>query len=150
MDFFPSAAGGLTPSSTQDQDDRARALLERIATLPAMDREQVLSFRIRAARYVDLLHNLVAAHGNAMKHVSEALQAGDAAAAQQIAHSLRGDAAVLGAAQLTSAAAELEMKLRLQPCAADVAPQIDAVLTQLWAIADALDMLAPPRDDPGA
>jgi HPt (histidine-containing phosphotransfer) domain-containing protein len=143
MDFFPSASGDLTPSSAQDQDGLARALLERIATLPAMDREQVLSFRIRAARYVDLLRSLVAAHGNAMKRVREALQAGDTAAARQIVHSLRGDAAVLGAAQLTRVAAELEMKLRVKAKATDVSAEIEAELDALWAIADALDMPEP-------
>jgi two-component system, sensor histidine kinase and response regulator len=124
----------------REEDLRAAGLLDQIAALPGMDREQVLSFRIRAARYEDLLRSLVASHGNAMKRVGETLQQGDVACAIRIAHSLRGDAAVLGAAGLTRAAAELEAALRLREHDGDVRAQIDAVIEELRPIAHALGM----------
>ena len=129
--------------SARERDARARALLERIAVLPGMDREQVLSFRIRAERYVDSLRSLVASHGNAMQRVNEALLRGDRTSAVQIAHFLRGDAAVLGAANLTRAAAELEGRLRAQEPAARVRAEIDAVIAELWTLADAIGLPDP-------
>jgi two-component system, sensor histidine kinase and response regulator len=122
----------------RQQDLRAGSLLDQIAALPGMDREQVLSFRIRAARYVDLLRSLVASYGNAMKRVREALQQRDVACASRIAHSLRGDAAVLGAAGLTHAAAELEAALRVREDDDDLRAQIGAVVEELRCIAQVL------------
>jgi CheY-like chemotaxis protein len=129
-----SAARAAQATAAADAD----AALEGLAALADMDREQVLSFRGKAARYLDLLGALVARHGGDMAQLAAHLEAGDLAAARQLAHSLRGNAAMLGAARLVHAAEQLEAFL-LQD---DAAPPLALVEPEIGDIREALAALA--------
>jgi PAS domain S-box-containing protein len=119
------------------------ALLRRIAQLPGMDREHVLSFQGRAGEYIGLLRKLVATHARAMERVAGFLADGAVGAAAEVAHALRGDAAVLGAERLKQAAADLEAELRLLaggPLGADLlAPEMEDIAGEFAAIAASLE-----------
>lgn len=129
----PSGASGAAAAATE-----ADAALERVAALPDMDPEQVLSFRGRAARYLDLLHGLLARHAADMAQLAAHLEAGDTAAARQLAHALRGNAAMLGAARLVRAAGQLQALL-LQD---DTAPPLALIEPEMGDIREALAALA--------
>ncbi|MDE2604648.1 MAG: PAS domain S-box protein [Burkholderiales bacterium] len=143
----PAAAGtGAAPRQAQarasESDTADRDLLRRIAQSPGMDREHVLSFQNRAGDYIALLRKLVATHADAVDRVTGLLAAGAGDAATEVAHALRGDAAVLGAQRLMQAAADLESELRLLaggPFGADLlAPEMEDIAAEFAAIAAAL------------
>jgi HPt (histidine-containing phosphotransfer) domain-containing protein len=131
----------------------ADATLEGLAALPDMDCEQVLSFRGKAERYLELLRGLVARHSGDMAQLAAHLEAGDTAAARQLAHSLRGNAAMLGAARLVHAAEQLEALLLQDdavPPAAMVEPEMGDIGAALAALATMLGVpleAAAPRLD---
>ncbi|MDE2606685.1 MAG: PAS domain S-box protein [Burkholderiales bacterium] len=143
----PTDVAAPSTASAPLEPADAQAELERIAGRPDMDREQVLSFRHRAAKYLDLLRSLVFRHAQDMAQVAVHLEAGDAAEARKLAHALRGDAAVLGAARLMRAAGELEALLRQEadaPDAGKVQLAIETVREAHSAIAITLGLPVPP------
>jgi len=94
-------------------------------------------------RYLDLMGRFVTAHAADARHLVAALSAGDAEAARQRAHALKGVAGTLGATALQSAAADLELAIREERPADAFVPALARELeaVQRW-VAEAVASLA--------
>jgi two-component system sensor histidine kinase/response regulator len=77
------------------------------------------------AFYASMLRKFVAAQEDATARVQQALDFGDLATAERIAHTLKGVAGNLGATDLQASAAQLETALRTGAQAADLAQALD-------------------------
>jgi two-component system, sensor histidine kinase and response regulator len=107
-------------------------------------------------RYVALLGKFAEQQGGTVEIIRLALSNGDAAAAERAAHSLKGSAATLGAAQLAVAAAETESAVRegrdaedtLRSLSMSLDPVIKSIMTSLPAEADGSSQA--PGGDPDA
>jgi two-component system sensor histidine kinase/response regulator len=69
----------------------------------------------RVDRYADLLNTFVRDQGTTGERIAAAMEQGDSALAERLAHTLNGVGGQLGAAELSSYAAELESALRARP-----------------------------------
>lgn len=113
--------------------------LEHIAGLAGMNRERVLEFRPRAAKYVQLLAQAATAHRADLERVAQALADRDHSRARQLAHSIKGAAGMLGADALMVAAAGLEHAIGPDGCAEDVQVRVGAVREALDAVVAAVE-----------
>ncbi len=87
-------------------------VMARLAAEPGVDTVQGLAvLRGKRHRYLALLHELVSTHGEDMRHLAAALQAGERETARRIAHTLKGTSATLGVTVLSEAAKQLESSL---------------------------------------
>ena len=146
-------AGAVPPVPTfTNADDLAtlQTAMRHLAGVPGLDTARGLAaVRGNAGKYLGMLRDLVASHGDDMTLLGCRLDAGDHAAALRLAHTLKGTAGTLGADRLAQAAGRLEQALRDSPPArrrgAAIDPGIAAVASELHALAAALPPLpAPP------
>ena len=101
----PVTATGLLRTPLQ-------STLASLADTPGLDLARGLGvLRGNAEKYLDLLVRFVAAHTDDMARLTASLDAGDPAAAQRIAHTLKGTAATLGAETLSAMARRVEEAL---------------------------------------
>ncbi|MBS1228414.1 MAG: luxQ [Proteobacteria bacterium] len=127
-------------------DGAARA---QLADIPGLNLERGLaSLRGNFGKYRELLGRFVDAHADDMTRLRASLAQGEQAAAQRLAHTLRGTGATLGADQLAAAAQCLENALRAQqvgsPDSRDLDAAVAAVDDELASLAAALPALAAP------
>ena len=92
----------------------------------------------RPALYRSLLGKFVAGQHDAIARVERALQAGDAATAERVAHTLKGVAGSIGATALQQSADQLEQALRDQLPAPAVVDRLASTQALLLPIVDAL------------
>ena len=89
------------------------AILAGLAAVPGLDvAKGVATMRGKADKYLQLLQRFMACHADDMRSLAALLKEGDRAAAQMLAHSLKGAAATLGAEQLAERARRVESMLR--------------------------------------
>jgi two-component system sensor histidine kinase/response regulator len=92
------------------------------------------------ALYLTLLRKFVASQAEAVQQVRVALDHGQVADAERVAHTLKGLAASLGAQNLCQEAGELEYRLQtpgeqpLEPCLAQTEAELDALVAALRAL----------------
>jgi CheY-like chemotaxis protein len=103
-------SGGITSIASADGDEK---LLARLGAEPDMDISSGIRMLCgKRQRYMALVREAVALHGNDMDQLRDALNAGDEMTATRIAHSLKGVASQLGMTGLADSARELEDLLR--------------------------------------
>jgi signal transduction histidine kinase/DNA-binding response OmpR family regulator/HPt (histidine-containing phosphotransfer) domain-containing protein/CHASE3 domain sensor protein len=94
--------------------------------------------------YLKLLRQFVEQQGPAVEQITGALEAGDRALAERLAHTLKGVAGSIGAAPVQSAAGVLEKLIRDRARAEEVASAKHQVTTHLTPLVEALrDVLQP-------
>jgi two-component system sensor histidine kinase/response regulator len=93
----------------------------------------------KTALYRRLLQKFVALEGDAIGQVRAALDAGDAVAAERVAHTLKGTAGSIGATALQAEAAALEQALHERAARAALEPLLQACSAQLEPLVLALD-----------
>jgi len=105
-------------------------------------RRGLSALRDNTGKYLTLLGRFVAAHTNDMRELSEHLAAGDLAAARNVAHTLKGTSATLGAEEVARSAEHLEDMIRAwNDAPVDMAlfhPEMEAIDRELGRIAEAL------------
>jgi PAS domain S-box-containing protein len=105
----------------------------------------------RPSLYQSLLSKFVAGQHDAVERVEQALQAGDAATAERLAHTLKGVAGSIGATALQQAADLLEQSLRERMASEALAPRLQDTRQRLGALIEALRAQLPNNGaTPGA
>ncbi|QDQ28946.1 response regulator [Chitinimonas arctica] len=135
-------------------DDAQAAPTEPVATgilpdsIPGLDMQAGLRRVLgKPDRYIDLLRGFVTSQADAMKQIDAALQQGDAATAQRVAHTLKGLAGNIGAGLLSRQAAAVETALRAgQSAEAEQAELSKGLATQI----DAIEAILPVPASPSA
>jgi PAS domain S-box-containing protein len=92
----------------------------------------------RPTLYQSLLAKFVAGQHDAVERVEQALQAGDAATAERLAHTLKGVAGSIGATALQQAADLLEQSLRERMAPEALAPRLQDTRQRLQPLIEAL------------
>jgi PAS domain S-box-containing protein len=94
-------------------DDAVNAVLARLATVSALNLAQGLALLpARPQKYLALLRRFEQSHGGDMARLKQCLAEGDRAAAQRIAHTLKGTAAMLSIDGIAAIAVRLDAVLR--------------------------------------
>ena len=134
----------------------ATAALQQLRQLPGLDVARGLAaLRGKPSKYLDLLRQFVAGHADDMSRLTVLVAADDRAAARNLAHTLKGVSATLGAGQITDPARRLEEAFRADPqmpldhvsIEADMA-SIRGELTRLAAAIPPAESIAPVQADP--
>lgn len=117
--------------------------LERLDALPGMSVQRGLSaLRGNAVKYLALLRRFVEAHLCDMDKLSAHLAAGDLASARNVAHTLKGTSATLGAEDIARHAEHLEDGVRAwKDAPVDLErfrPEMEAIQRELRRIAETL------------
>ncbi|WP_427911413.1 Hpt domain-containing protein [Ramlibacter sp. MMS24-I3-19] len=107
-----------------------------------MHRDLVLAFRLTPAKYLRLFASFLERNTRTPQAMRECLQRQGLVGAGAMAHSLAGEAAVLGAVAVQRSATAVEEGLRL----ADAQEALDAVLADIDELESALAQLAGPPD----
>jgi two-component system, sensor histidine kinase and response regulator len=94
----------------------------------------------KADRYAKLLQKFADRQAGTVSDIRSALDAGDKAAAERAAHSLKGSASSLGANALAERAAEAEAAIK---SGQDVDAALDALSESLRAVVSAIQTAAP-------
>jgi two-component system sensor histidine kinase/response regulator len=131
-DGLGSAAVSVTPEPKPAADPALLAGLRHITQLDVA--QGLLHTRDQAALYTSLLRKFVAAQADAAMRVQQCLAAGDRAAAELIAHTLKSVSANLGALRLQDSAGRLETALRQGA----TQPHTAAALTETQTLLDVL------------
>jgi PAS domain S-box-containing protein len=136
------------PPSDVPTEETDAELRRRLTTIPGLDMAAGLR-RLggRLASYAGLLRRFVTHHANTGTLLRQRLAAGNAADARQIAHSLRGAAANLGARDVAAAAASLENVLAQWTVTAHDTP-LAAVESTLATLIEAVRDALPPEPPP--
>jgi PAS domain S-box-containing protein len=87
----------------------------------------------RPEQYINLLRRFAERHGDNVAEITAALDSGDAALAQRLAHTLKGVAATMGADAVAAAAMEIETGLKNGGKVADAIPDLRRELEPLIA-----------------
>jgi CheY-like chemotaxis protein len=123
----------------------AEARLGRVAALPGMHRDFVLAYGGRARKYLELLGAFIARHAGTPQALRGHLAGGHPETAADLAHSLAGEAAVLGIRSVQRSANAMEDDL-LQAGGPDMeTAQVDLEELEraLLAVTDAADLASP-------
>jgi signal transduction histidine kinase/DNA-binding response OmpR family regulator/HPt (histidine-containing phosphotransfer) domain-containing protein len=96
--------------------------------------------------YLSLLHKFVAGQADADRRLSEALAAGDKGAAERLAHTVKGLAGTIGAADLQQRSAMLESAIRDDLPEAETRPRMDAWSDALRRMTTALRAALPQAE----
>ncbi len=97
--------------------------------------------------YLRMLNMFTAGHGNAWAEIRQALDAGDQAAAERLAHSVKGVAGTIGAAHLQECAAGLEQAIRNRHEPETVEEQLRTFQGALREVVTGLEATLPPPPD---
>lgn len=100
----------MTPGRVTSEEEA----LVMISQASGMDRERVLEFKGRAARYLQILALSIPQDRLAIGEVRQLIRDGSAEQASQVVHRLSGSSAMLGLQSFSRCAAELALLLREQ------------------------------------
>jgi CheY-like chemotaxis protein len=134
-------------------DADTESTLAALALLPGFDAAAGLRRLMgRPAPYLALLRRFVDTYADGLLPLHTALAAGDPAAAERFAHTLRGVAASIGCTTLPPLAQATELALRDRVASSALAPHLhalaEALAQQTAALAAALPDVAPPAPPP--
>ncbi len=140
----PSPAAAEPASNS----DRPRPTAATISPLPApvVGLDTALGLRRVGGShslYLSILRKFIAAHRLACADISAALDNGDAALAERLAHSLKGVAATLGAEQIKTDAGLLEAVLRSRAPPLEIEQSLAKLATTLGTLIVALERVLP-------
>jgi two-component system, sensor histidine kinase and response regulator len=154
--YKPGAAAALADARAGTAPPQSADNLPAIANL---DTKDGLS-RVGGNRvlYTKLLRQFIDQHALTVEQVTDALAKGDAALAERLAHTLKGVAGNIGAAQVQSAAGALEKAIRARAPATNVdaaqrhlAGALHPLVTQLQAVLPSVsDSPTPPTSSPSS
>ncbi len=156
----PTAIRPSTPDSSftavLSAEAYATAALQQLRQLPGLDVARGLAaLRGKPSKYLDLLRQVVAGHADDMSRLAALVAADDRAAARNLAHTLKGVSATLGAGQIADPARRLEEAFRADPLMALNHESIEAdmasirgELTRLAAAIPPAEAIAPVQADP--
>jgi len=145
------APDGQIPAATRSaRVQHPEVHLERLDALPGMNVQRGLSaLRGSTVKYLALLGRFVESHLDDMNKLTAHLVAGDLAAARNVAHTLKGTGATLGAEAVARSAEHLEDMIRaLNDAPVDMDlfhPEMGAIERELGRIAETLP---PPVETP--
>ncbi|WP_310385642.1 response regulator [Roseateles sp.] len=136
LNVAPSPASATVESSSAAANN---ARLSRLARLPGLSLAKGLAaLRGNSDKYLNLLTRLQQSNAHSAANLRAQLAVGHTAGARQIAHTLKGTAAALGALRLADTAAIIEARLRVtgtadapQPGASDMAALLAAEIALL-------------------
>ena len=168
--WLPMATAGLASFQVAGSGQRALVSMAPVPTRPALEAAssalgaQAGLAGLRALSGLNVDTGLAALSGNAAKYLDllarfvesslEALlgvDAGQAAAVQALAHTLKGTAGTLGLEAMAAVAAQFEQQLRQGSASAtDRAAALHALHAELIALAAALPAAAPSAAEPAA
>ena len=97
--------------------------------------------------WLSLLRRFAARYGRCAQDIGEALDRGDAASAERLAHTVKGLAGTLGAGRLQHLARQLEVAIREQPVHAMVAAPLDAFEMALAGLVAQIESQLGPVDE---
>ena len=138
----PADAAGPAAAATAAADNAASP--EPFAGIPGLDTALGLkTMRGRTASYVRLLRLFAATHAADIEGVRRGLAAGDWHEATRLAHSLKGAAALLGAARIRALAAELEAALHERRAPAGIEALAATVAAELVPLVAAIRAALP-------
>ncbi|SIQ46389.1 two-component system, unclassified family, sensor histidine kinase and response regulator [Aromatoleum tolulyticum] len=121
-----------------------RAILARLRRVPGLDPDLgVRRLMGKEDFYLSLLRKFVTGYGDFTARLDAALAGGDLAAAERLAHSLKGLAGQIGATVLQEVAAELERNLHAGCPAADIDEARDRAARALADLIEALSQALP-------
>ena len=130
----PRGAGERAPSAMKPGAPAVTLEIDGLDTAAGLRR--VLG---RVDRYLAMLRGFLAGQSTAVQSLQDALRAGDRPGAQRIAHTLKGLAGNIGAAELQEQAAAVERGLDEGSAVDDLLPELDRELArQVAAISAAL------------
>lgn len=106
--------------------------LARLAGIPGLNLPRGLSMvRGNIVKFLELVSQFVASHGDDMARLSELLARGEREAAGRLVHTLKGTAATLGAEQISGMARGLEIALHQSTDDEDDRREIDMLIDAL-------------------
>jgi two-component system sensor histidine kinase/response regulator len=112
-DSGPARAPAAARPATPAPEAVAEAAMARLSALPGVDTAQILvTLRGNTGRYLALIDNFLASHGDDMSLLAASLAEGDHVTAVRVAHTLKGTGGLMGAKRLAELAARLEQMLR--------------------------------------
>jgi HPt (histidine-containing phosphotransfer) domain-containing protein len=136
------APSRASQTNTTSEQHPLTCLTDRLSAISGLDVSQGISITQNdCAKYLDFLHMFARRHKEDMKHVLELLAIGDVQEAQEIAHTLRGVAATLGATNIANLTIQLESALFHHATAAEcttLAQQCEDELIKLVAAIESL------------
>ena len=132
-------ASGQAQSPRPPSADGVAADPDRLPAISGLDTANGLT-RVggNSRLYLKLLRQFVEQQGSADEQITRALEAGDRALAERLAHTLKGVAGSIGAALVQSAAGVLEKLIRDRAGAAEVASAKQQVTSHLTPLVEAL------------
>jgi len=137
--WLPSSAVSPAPTS-----DAAEMIPAALAAIPGLDAKRGLKMlNGHLITYRRLLRQFAADHGEDMARLRTLLAEREHAAAQRIAHTLKGSAGNLGATEVQRLVTALDAKMREGGEAAQIEPLVDALETELTQLAAALRVALP-------
>ncbi|MFT3963369.1 PAS domain S-box protein [Propionivibrio sp.] len=122
-------------------------LLRRLAAIPGFAGESGLA-RVRgnAAKFRQVLALFLTRHGGDLEALRQCVDAGDTARAEQLAHSLKGSAGLIGATDVARLAAALIDAVRTGAGAARIDRQFAALAPALRALIEGLEQAVAGED----
>ncbi|MFC5301050.1 PAS domain S-box protein [Azospira restricta] len=142
--WLPGAPARLPESGADAAAGDDDALLQRLAAIPGLETQAGLRTVLgRVGRYVDLLRRFEQLHGDDARQLRTLVDAQDADAVRQFAHTLKGVAATLGAGGVEAAAAALEAAARERQPAAEIDRLAAALELALTALVEGLRRALP-------
>ncbi|MBM4201568.1 MAG: response regulator, partial [Gammaproteobacteria bacterium] len=138
----PTVAAGQPQTGDQTSE-----LIARLAAIEGLDTAQGLEYLGQQTDvYLRVLRIFAGRCADDMDALRAALDGGAAADARRIAHSIKGNAAILGATQVQPLAAQLEAAIKAGKDVAELAELTDRVEVVYGALAEALSRVLGARE----
>jgi PAS domain S-box-containing protein len=137
-----NAATALTLLPTETEDDSA--LLERLATIPGLDLDAaLLMMRGKVRKFSRLLSLFADGHKHDVARLNQLMTAGDWAAIETLAHTLKGSAGNMRASAISKTAAALVTALRSKAEADEIERLHTALAAELTRLIDGIRAALP-------
>jgi signal transduction histidine kinase len=128
-----SAPASMVPRDAPAPD--AAVILQRLSGTPGLDIQRGLALMVgNTALYWRMLSLFVASHAHDIQRISAAMLDGDRAALRQLAISVEGSAANIGATPLATAAKQLQAGIDQAVADEEIAAHATATVTELTAL----------------
>jgi signal transduction histidine kinase/CheY-like chemotaxis protein len=146
------ASGPINPTLTPSgPDPDTKTAIVRLSALPGLNLSQGLAVMGgNQAKYLALLERFANSHRDDPHQMSEALEFGSKARVRELAHTLKGVSATLGASEIAEAATRLDAMLKADPDlqTEPIGAAIDRVATAFAPLTQALtEPSNPPKSE---